>query len=83
MRCIDTDSACVGEEFLYTSMSGATQSWRCEGHYQTYVERLSPIIEDINRRYPRQAPADFDPAYAGESWDDPDCLSDRSWDEDY
>ena len=37
-------------------------------HYEFYVERLQPVIDDINRRYPVMAPADLDPD--GESWDE-------------
>jgi hypothetical protein len=43
---------------------------RCDQHYAAYVDRLTPVIADINRRYPVQAPDDFDPMYAGESWDE-------------
>ncbi len=35
-----------------------------------YVERLQPIMDDIARRYPATAPADFDPYYAGETRDE-------------
>jgi hypothetical protein len=38
---------------------------RCEHHYIEYAERTQKIIDDINRRYPATAPADFDPAFAG------------------
>jgi hypothetical protein len=27
-------------------------------------------MDDINRRYPAMAPADWDPYYAGEAWDE-------------
>jgi hypothetical protein len=45
---------------------------RCEHHYIEYAERTQKIIDDINRRYPATAPADFDPAFAGERWDEED-----------
>ena len=41
---------------------------RCDHHYDAYVERTQPIIDDIDRRYPATAPADFDPSFAGEVW---------------
>ena len=41
---------------------------RCDGHWEKRLE----IQEGINRRYPDSPfpPADFDPTYAGERWDD-------------
>lgn len=45
---------------------------RCDGHYDAYVERVQPRMDEIRRRYPEHAPADFDPAYAGERWDEDD-----------
>lgn len=39
---------------------------RCDKHW---AERLA-VQEELDRRYPQQAPADFDPLYAGESWDE-------------
>jgi hypothetical protein len=39
---------------------------RCEKHYE---ERLE-VQRGIDERYPTHAPADFDPMYAGERWDD-------------
>ena len=39
---------------------------RCDKHWG---ERLDQQ-ERINERYPMLAPADFDPLYAGERWDD-------------
>jgi hypothetical protein len=40
---------------------------RCHAHWSARLEKQ----QEINDRYPEQAPADFDPAYAGESWDEP------------
>lgn len=37
----------------------------CEAH----GERALRLHEEIQERYPRHAPADFDPLYAGERWD--------------
>ena len=65
--CIDADEgSCAGQVFeRYTlSRSGMTFP-RCDHHYDAYVERTQPIIDDIDRRYPATAPADFDPSLAG------------------
>lgn len=70
-ECLDGPDGCQGEVNAYLALSGSGMRWpRCEHHYALYVERLQPVIDDIERRYPRQAPDDFDPYYAGESWDD-------------
>lgn len=39
---------------------------RCDLHWGIRLERQ----DEINRRYPSQQPADFDPMYAGERWDE-------------
>lgn len=71
--CIDGPHDCTGEVFARNSLSGSGMSfYRCDGHYSSYVARTQPKIDDINRRYPAQAPADFDPTYAGERWDEDD-----------
>jgi hypothetical protein len=41
---------------------------RCEKHWD---ERLKKE-DEIRRRYPEQQPADFDPSYAGERWNEDD-----------
>lgn len=73
-ECIDrSDSPCEGEVFERLALSGSGMRFaRCDGHYAAYCERLQPVIDDINERYPQQAPADFDPYYAGECWDEED-----------
>lgn len=69
-ECLDGPVGCKGDSLMRPSMSGSGMLWpRCELHYAAYVERLTPVMEDINLRYPAQAPDDFDPYYAGESWD--------------
>lgn len=40
---------------------------RCDHHWELRLLHQ----EEINRRYPTLPPSDFDPADAGESWDDP------------
>lgn len=70
--CLDSDnSPCQGEVGQYMALSGSGESYpRCEKHYGEYVDRLQPVMDDISRRYPSHAPGDFDPSYAGESWDE-------------
>ena len=67
--CIDADRGpCAGEVFDRPSLSGSGMRFACcEHHYIQYAERTQKII-GINRRYPTCAPADFDPAFAGEVW---------------
>lgn len=72
--CIDSDDgSCAGEVFERYTLSGSGMTFpRCEHHYDAYVERTQPIMDAINRRYPVTAPADFDPLFAGERWDEED-----------
>lgn len=72
LECLDghpgaDDDACEGAVELRYPMS-PTGRWfpRCEKHYEKRLE----IQEGINQRYPTHQPADFDPLYAGERWDD-------------
>jgi hypothetical protein len=57
---------CKGETIPRESLSGTgTTIARCDYHWD---QRL--IFEkELLYRYPYNAPADFDPSYAGESWD--------------
>ena len=70
--CLDRDdSPCEGAVFERLTMSGSGMTFpRCDKHYQAYADRLRPVMADIRRRYPKQAPADFDPYACGESWDE-------------
>jgi hypothetical protein len=71
--CLDGPAGCGGQVSEYAALSGSGEFYpRCETHYVAYVERLQPKIDEINRRYPVQAPSDFDSAYCGESWDSDD-----------
>ena len=72
--CIDSDlSPCRGEVAERYSLSGSGMRFsRCDGHYDDYVTRTQPRIDEINRRYPATAPDDFDATYAGERWDEDD-----------
>lgn len=70
-ECLDGPQGCQGEVFERQSFSGSGMAFpRCDKHYDEYAERQCKIQADISRRYPRQAPADFDPYYAGERWEE-------------
>ncbi|ORX19440.1 hypothetical protein [Mycobacterium xenopi] len=70
-ECLDGPQDCEGETFPRLALSGSGESYpRCDHHYALYVERLQPVMDDIARRYPVMAPPDFDPYYAGESWEE-------------
>ena len=73
IECLEGPDGCHGEVAEYPALSGSGMLFaRCESHRDSYVARVQPRIEDINRRYPRTAPRDFDPAFAGERWNDED-----------
>jgi len=75
MRCLDGPQGCEGDVNAYPSLSGSGMRWeRCEAHYRAYVERVQPQIDSVRLRYPDtdQPPAWFDPAYAGERWNEDD-----------
>lgn len=56
---------CGGDVEYRMPLSGTGKSFaRCEIHWDERLDRQ----EEINNRCPAQAPSDFDPAYAGESW---------------
>lgn len=78
LECIAAqDGGCDGEVHEYPSRSGATVSARCVAHQQAHDEMMDAVIAGIDERYPgwdipgSLPPADFDPLYAGESWDEP------------
>ena len=67
-ECLNFGPDCEGEVEYRFPLSGSGKSFpRCDLHWS---ERLD-AQERINERYPDSpfAPADFDPTYAGESWD--------------
>ena len=69
ITCIDdwSDTPCKGETLLRESLSGTgTPIARCDAHWAARLDREA----EIRSRYPEHAPADFDPYYAGERWDD-------------
>ena len=70
-ECLDGPEGCAGEVFPRHTLSGSEDSYyRCDRHYEAYAARLQPVMDGINRRYPRHAPSDFDESYAGERWDE-------------
>lgn len=67
--CLNFDAECAGEVEYRMPLSGTGRSFpRCDFHWS---ERLD-IQAGIDERYPDSphAPSDFDPYYAGESWND-------------
>lgn len=69
--CLDGPQGCEGEVFDRPSRSGSGMCFpRCEKHYDDYAVRMDAVHAKTRARYPRQAPADFDPSYAGERWDE-------------
>ncbi len=70
-RCLDHGrrTPCAGavENRLPLTESGRSFP-RCDRHW---ADRLDEQ-ERIDRTYPTNAPADFDPSYAGERWDEED-----------
>lgn len=64
--CLEHDDTCSGPVEYRMALSATGRSFpRCESHW----ERRLAEQDRINRQYPPTAPADFDPLYAGESWD--------------
>lgn len=64
--CLESSSACKGEVLLRWPGYGERYWSRCEHHGEQRVKRE----EEAQERYPVHAPADFDPGYAGERWDE-------------
>jgi len=70
-ECLDdysphTLGKCEGRVEYRESLTATGSSFpRCDHHWDMRLE----MQEQINGRYPDLQPADFDPAYAGESWD--------------
>jgi hypothetical protein len=69
LECLDEGGpygACSGEVEYRERISDGKTFPRCEGHAEAWYERQA----ENARRYPVLAPSDFDPAYAGERWDE-------------
>lgn len=68
LECLDDgDPPCEGAIEYRMPLTDSGRSFpRCERHWDIRLQRQ----EEIDRRYPVLQPPDFDPAYAGERWDD-------------
>ena len=67
LECMEASTECAGEVHYRMSLSGSGMSYpRCDHHWDVRLDRE----QEIRNRYPYHAPSDFDPAYAGERWDD-------------
>ena len=66
--CLDAHKGgCEGEVEYRMPLSGTGRAFpRCDHHWDLRLREQ----ERINRTYPQTAPSDFDPSYAGESWDE-------------
>lgn len=70
-ECLDggMEGDCEGPVEYRMPLSGTGRSFpRCEKHWDARLIRQ----EEINSRYPHNAPSDFDPSYAGEAWGEED-----------
>lgn len=66
LKCLDEAPDCGGAVEYRMPLSGTGRSFpRCDLHWSVRLD----VQERINRRYPVSQPSDFDPSYAGESWD--------------
>lgn len=69
LECLNDygDGTCSGPVEYRMALSGTGRSFpRCDKHWSDRLDEQ----DRINERYPVLAPADFDPGYAGEHWDD-------------
>lgn len=68
--CLDWyggEDECAGPVEYRMALSGTGNTFpRCDKHW---AKRLT-VQDEINRRYPALPPADFDPGYAGERWEE-------------
>ena len=69
-ECLDYHmDSCDGAVEWRMALSGTGRSFlRCDRHWDMRLQ----YQDEINRRYPSQQPADFDPTYAGERWEEED-----------
>jgi hypothetical protein len=67
ITCLEHGDDCKGTVEYRYPLSGTGRSFpRCDHHWDKRLDEQ----ERINRTYPATAPSDFDPAYAGEHWDE-------------
>lgn len=67
-RCLEEGPDCEGpvEYHLNPDRDDLKAFPRCEAHQQRRLERA----EEHRKKYPTIEPADFDPGYAGERWEE-------------
>ena len=67
-ECLDDHlGSCTGRiEYRYPLSPSGHSRPRCDHHWDMRLEAQAKI----DRRYPPHPPADFDPSYAGENWDE-------------
>ena len=66
-RCLNASADCSGPVEYRDPLSGTSHAFpRCDYHWERRLQEQ----ERIQRKYPVNAPADFDPLYAGERWDE-------------
>lgn len=66
-RCLEHGADCAGPvEYRYALSDTGRSFPRCEHHWDLRLIEQ----ERIAATYPSHAPRDFDPAYAGERWED-------------
>lgn len=71
IECLDDrgDATCEGSVEYRFPLSGTGKSFaRCDKHWSIRLD----LDQQLRERYPEQAPADFDPSYAGERWSEDD-----------
>ena len=67
LTCLNDGPACSGVVEYRMPLSGTGQSFpRCDHHWEQRLDEQARIVA----RYPELPPRDFDPSYAGESWDE-------------
>jgi hypothetical protein len=69
LSCLDGPEGCRGPVEWRMALSATGRNFpRCDRHWANRLD----VQAAIGRRYPDQPtpPSDFDPSYAGESWDE-------------
>ncbi len=68
LRCLDRGRGECSPtvEYRHALSSTGVSFPRCDNHWEVRLHEQ----EKINDRYPYHQPSDFDPTYAGESWDE-------------
>lgn len=65
--CLDGPEGCKGAVEYRESLTGTgTAIKRCDEHWSKRLD----LEQELRERYPVHPPSDFDPSYAGESWDE-------------